>query len=244
MRVVLASCMFAPVDIITESYAQMQRTMSGQEVEKYFLNQHWPIKKASTIEAYKELAKTHGAHFLDAGKNLGLHHGYNYIFEQAQLKDEDVVICYDPDLWPLTPCWDLAMVKVFSERPEISWIATKSEVLDTEVTTWKNEMVGGVEVSYPGKACVQSLCAFRWSWLKEIGGFDEPSAYYGGLECHLWSKLGSNKVAYLQTYRDQMRYFENRVVPAYRDYKWAHAHLGTWKGDFESYLQSKHPELV
>lgn len=246
MRTIIASCLFNDPEIMVESLEHMKTTL-GKHRELWVLDQHWPLSKQKTHDRMVNVFG-HGmddVHLLDAGKNLGLHHGYNYIFEKAGLTDGDLVLCVDPDTWLETPCWDMAMERVL-QHPNIPWVCTMNAGVETEQNVgWQHAIIDGVSIMAPQRPCIQSICGFKYSWIKRIGGFNEPSAFYGGLECFLWSQLMQGEhVAYLPDFRDDFFHFGPRGIAQYNEYKIAHAHKGSWKGDFESFLKDKYPNLL
>lgn len=254
MRTVIASCLFNDPGIMRESLTHMKTTL-GKDREVFLLDQHWPIKKNKSHEECKSIAQDLGATLFDAGYNLGLHNGYNYIFEKAGLTDEDLVLCVDPDTWLVTEGWDTAMEEVLLWT-DCVWTCLMNEGVETEQNVgWREQRIlvpngsnapKNIKAWRPARPCIQSICGFKYSWLRKIGGFNEPSAFYGGLECALYSKLDhTNEVLlYLPDYRDDFFHFSPRGIAQYNEYKIAHAHKGSWKGDFESYLKEKYPRLI
>jgi hypothetical protein len=92
---------------------------------------------------------------------------------------------------------------------------------------------------------MNSMCCWRGEFLNQTNGLQEISKWYGGLEVVMWPHLEKHdwKWVFLRDFAED-HIFHGIADDVYRDYKWALAHDGTWTGDFESYLQAKHPELL
>jgi hypothetical protein len=85
-----------------------------------------------------------------------------------------------------------------------------------------------------------SVCAWRYGWLRSVGFLTEPRAFYGHLEAAMWDRLGGNQWAFLPQWgeTDELRGEHDRE---YVVYKWCHSHLNSWPGDFESFLEAGCP---
>lgn len=161
---------------------------------------------------------------------------------QLNMADDDVVIGYDPDSCPISPGWDLALVEVMRKDPNVNWSSLMSPRCQPELTArgYTSRKLDQIEVWYTKQAVVNSICAWRVGWLRRIGGLQEPNAFYGGLECSMYAALGPNQWAFLPGWWEDDR-LRDGMDPEYRVWKWRHAHLHDWPGDFKSFLEAGAP---
>lgn len=182
------------------------------------------------------------------GRNLGLAKGFNLALSEIEktygaFREEDYIIGYDGDSYPISPGWDMALITALSADPRVVWASLMHKRAEIELAErgYTERMANQVRMWVAHRPCVNSVCAFKASWLKSIGGFIEPQEFYGGLECALWQKM-NHKIhdwAYLPDYRE----CEPEAVPfeqdfLYKDWKWRYAHVGDIKTDFETWLRS------
>lgn len=247
MRVWTITLCFTNPKIIRQSIAQYKATVSGSvEYEHVLVHQHYPLPTKQEVSAeIKAIASDFNCTFLDPGKNLGLHDGFNWACNQLPLGPDDIIIGYDPDSWISTPGWDSAIVKSLQARPSIAWaslmnIRSEQEIAKVKFDEFTHDGVRLYKIYHP---VVNSVCAIRWSFLKEVGGFIEPVKYYGHLETAMWYRIQktNNEWVYLPDYKetDQLRDMHD---PEYMQYKFDHAHRFSWAGDFESWLKEKFPD--
>ncbi len=236
---------FVPARIARESFHSFYtKKHPGLEVRHIFLNQHYPLNEAENSVALRVICDSYGIEFMDAGRNLGLHKGWNYVQERLPLKPEDVVIAYDPDSNPISPGWDMALITALND-PRHGWATLNSAWAEDQVTRagFEERIVGGhLAVRKVSQACMNSVSAWKGKYLLHTKGLYEGNEFYGGLECHMFPKLaecGLEWVFVRDWWEDHS--FHVQQDPQYRDYKWAHAHLGTWKGDFKSFLDAGCP---
>lgn len=231
-------------DIIEESIEQYLKTKSQNMVETVhvFLNQHWPINYQDFEDRIKSLSQRVNGIYLDAGKNLGLHDGFNWAVNQLQIPDNAGVIGYDPDSYPVTQGWDLAMCKVVTDNPRIVWVSlwtphTKREIEERNSIKWSKKINGVLAVSIKGPL-LNSVCMINRGWLRSVGGLTEPSKFYGGLECAMFPKIKDMEWVYLPEYEEKT-WFQDRVNPLYRQWKWEHAIKGTAPMSFEDWVKAR-----
>jgi hypothetical protein len=235
--------------IIEESLNQLQVTRDKENVEMIIVmvDQHWPIDREKNKKEIERIALKNSAILLDPGKNLGLHHGFNWAFNQLHIPDNAMVIGFDPDSWPVVAGWDKSMCDVFVADPSIIWLSlwhphATRELLHENKSKPESVIAGHrvVEVSAP---VMNSVCGFRAGFLKKSGGLTEPSKYYGGLECSMWEKVKAHgKWVFLPDYKEEL-HFQDVVNPLYRDWKWEHAHK-EYPHDFTQFLKERGVELA
>lgn len=234
---------FNDPDIIADSLKQYYATKSPLVRTRHLLvDQHWPIGKNAARRALEALARDYNAVLLDPGRNLGLHEGFNFALRSEPIPGNAGVIGYDPDSWPLTEGWDLGMCQVFVADPSINWISLWHEhayrqLIQEGAAHAIVETLNSVDVQTIKRPVMNSVCMFRAGWLQQVGGLWEGNSHYGGLEVCMWEKIKPGRWVFLPGFREDLR-LHARVNPLYREYKWRHAHLRDFPGDFESFVQS------
>jgi hypothetical protein len=234
--------------IIEDSIARYYATKSPDvETNHILVDQHWPLGRADTKSRLQALAEKFGCTYLNPGKNLGLHDGFNWAVNQLAIPPDAGVIGYDPDSYPLTEGWDMAMCQAFVNDPTIAWLSLwhthcDRQMLD-EGAGVEAAVIGGIKTLRASRPVMNSICMFRRRWLSMVGGLHEGNAYYGGLEVDMWYKLGVNKWVFLPEFKEDLR-FHDRVDPIYREYKWEHAHTRAFPGSFEEFVRAKYPHRL
>lgn len=231
-------------EIVADSIAQYYRTKSKEvETVHVLLDQHWPLEREKTREHLQAIAKQYGCLYIDSGRNRGLHEGFNYALSQLTIPDNAMVIGYDPDSYPVTIGWDMAMCEVFVADPRIQWLSLwhqhATRQLLHEGAGMHLEMIHGHRVRQVSRAVMNSVCGFRMGWLRRIGGLYEVLPKYGGLEVHMWPKIDGRWV-FLEDFQEQPALYD-RMNPLYKEWKWRTAHLGEPQIDFGEWLKLSRP---
>lgn len=247
VRVVTLSLGFAPARLVDRSLAAYRATRNPDlPYEHFLLDQHYPLDKERNRQEIRSLCDLYDVEVLDAGRNLGLHGGFNWAVRQLGLRADDIVIAYDLDSLPLTKGWDMALVRAIAGDPEgrVVWssLLNPRSRRDLEARGYVRRQVDGyLELWVTRTAVTNSICAWRYGWLERVGFLSEPRAFYGHLEAAMFDRLGAaSDWAFLPgwTESDELRDLHDR---AYVVYKWCHSHLKSWDGDFESWLAAGSP---
>jgi len=226
---------FMKWQIIDKSFEQLYRT-STIEWEHHVLDQHYPLNEKINRDSLKSICNEYGATLHDAGKNLGLHEGINYLIEQT---NPTVVIGYDPDSFPIRIGWDDALTKVLSPKTVWSTLGNPRSVAEVKARGYFERNYNFVRVWVTKKAVVNSVCAWWVPWLHEVK-LTEARPFYGHLESEMFNKLKGREWVFLPDFEesDHLRWEHDKD---YIMYKWAHAHLKSWDGDFKSWLEAGKP---
>src|SRR6266853_5194619 len=121
MKIYMVSLAFAPARIMIESMRQVYETIGNIKYEHLLLNNHYPIDKKRNDKLLMTLLASYDCTLYDLESNVVLSAGYNFLIEKCNLQDEDIVLGIDPDVWPLTPGWGEALVKVLLADPTVGW---------------------------------------------------------------------------------------------------------------------------
>jgi len=168
----------APAYILTMVYTGAKMFRAGMErlhastdlvahgAQHVLLDQHWPLDYAATRAAIDEYVAAHpDTVLLDAGANLGLHRGLNYMVEHAlaAAPDDAVIVAFDPDEAPQTTTWLQAMRSVMSADSKCGWLSLMNrpclDHLDEQhIPTTE---VAGMRLRVPGYSLMNVLCGWR-----------------------------------------------------------------------------------
>lgn len=246
MAVATISLGFAPCRLARASLERYYSTRNkGLPFRHVVLDQHYPVNKEENRRELRALCAEFGIEVFDAGRNLGLHEGFNWIAQRLDLEDDDVVIAYDLDSCPTSPGWDMALARAIQGDPlgKIVWASLWNlrSRADVMARGFQTRMVDGyIEAVIPKAPVTNSVCAWRYGWLRQVGFLTEPRAFYGHLEAAMWDRLRDKQWAFLPQWgeSDDLRDLHDRE---YVVYKWCHSHLNSWPGDFESFLEAGCP---
>lgn len=247
MAVFAVTIGFMPARIIERSLRAYAATRNGSLAYRHVLvDAHYPIDKERNRAEIRRVCADLGVEVLDPGRNLGLHGNFNWALQQLAPTDGDVVIGYDGDSMPITPGWDMALVRAIlgSRDRQVVWASLmnpRSEVDLLDRGFDRSLADGFIELYLTRTAVMNSVCAWSVGWLRSVGYLDEPIKWYGHLESCMWQKLGAKRWAFLPGWRevDDPRDDHDR---AYVVYKWEIAHTRSTTLDFESWLATN-PDL-
>ncbi len=224
--------------------ASLYRTTTPSAYQHVVLDQHYPIRHDELRDEIAKLQIASGARVLDAGRNLGLHEGLNYMMEQIwPLDDDDIVVGFDADEDPQMVGWLSAMRRVFEADPKCGWLSLMSP--PARVFMQQNgctvRQVGGETVQVPGYSLINTLCAWRGSAIKAMGKFTEPHMYYGGFEGHMMPKCmdAGFWIGWMADYTVNPHH--GLADPEYQAYKRRHVgfDLPVFPGSFEEWVRMK-----
>lgn len=201
------------------------------------VDNHYPLNVTSDF--WRRAAADLGGTYLDPGKNLGLHEGLNFALREARATENDRVLIMDPDTYPFTPGWDTALLEAL-DIPGVGWASLCNNHSDGEMRErgYDETIEGGLKIWTTHRPVVNSVSGFRLDWVLAAGGFQEPYAYYGGLEVAMWEIMKKNtnyRWVFLRDFFEDV-FKEDLIDPIYIAYKYAHGHQG-YQGDFETYLK-------
>lgn len=249
MAVYAITLAFCNPRILTRSIEAFHRTRCpDMALEHFIIDQHYPLHRNDTLQALDSLEKRFHVKRLDPGRNLGLHHGINWALENLGLHDDDIVIGYDGDSVPLAHGWDRALVRAIEsdsgngQRVVWSSLANPRTVFDIQAMGF-DQHPGDPQLWLTRFPITNSICAWRYGWLRSVGFLTEPRNFYGHLEAAMFEKLRPwERWAVLPEFpeTDILRRSHDREYTAY---KWHHSHTQRWPGDFESFVDAGCPGM-
>lgn len=183
-------------DMFRAGMESFKRTVDPDSFTQHvLLDQHYPLRSEGVSQAIEEYVA--GAPYpvlvLDAGHNLGLHEGLNYMLDQiGPLDQDDLIVAYDCDEYPERAGWVEAMQRVMVADPACGWLSLNTVHIEAELT--RNavlpSVIAGETIQVPESALMNVLCCWRAGAIQKAGGkFTEPFSYYGGLEQDMQPKF-------------------------------------------------------
>jgi hypothetical protein len=246
MKIYMVSLAFVPARIAIESMKQIYATIGDIKFEHHILQQHYPIAKDLNDRLLYTLFDHYDCNVHDLGKNIGLSGGYNYLINRLNLKDDDLVIGTDLDVYPVTQGWGEALKRVAEADTNVGWISLQNQHSARELQErgYTPHNIGGVLCHEGHQACVQSIIGWTGRSLLGMGKLEENNQWYGGMESRSFPRLKALglKWVYLPQYEEKFSPLVECDAP-YRHYKWNLAHLKTTTLDFESWINEDKERL-
>lgn len=203
----------------------------------YVLNNHYPLWPEGFAEG---LQKQYGFEMLDAGRNVGLAGGLNFMLKNTPYTDLNLLM--DCDAVPLTEGWDIALTEVLTDDT-IAWAGIWNEVSYREMDErgFTSVVVNGYICREPKQPGINSISGHKRKWIDDIGGFKDENKFYGGSEVVLHQHVNEkNRHVFLDDFKEAAAY----VIPClhedeYTEYKRKHAIGlgGRFEGSFEDWLK-------
>ncbi len=246
MSVIAITLGFVPARIWEQSAKVYAETRNPElPYTHYFVDQHYPLEKKKNRKALREICERYGIKVLDPGKNLGLHEGFNWALREINPPDDAIIIAYDPDVYPTSSGWDMALVRAIRGDPKgkIVWASLLHGAANQEIQKCGFEprkIDGYIDVWITKLPIMNSICAWSYSWLKSVGFLNEPRPFYGHLEAEMYGRLRGKEWAFLPSWTEDER-LRKTQDEKYMVYKWTHAHTQSFDGDFESWLKAGCP---
>lgn len=223
------------------SIERFYEALSGSlEIRHLVLWQHYPLQPRRDI--LEELQKRYNFELHDVGHNLGLKRGINHLLSKIDLQNDDFVLGYDADSYPVSPGYDMALRTCFLDA-QVGWATLWGPWLDGQIKG-HNRAISQIQVTETHYPIMNSVCMWRGSFLKHSGGIHELGDMYGGLELALWPHLQSYKGKWVFT-RDwhedhRLHWLQDEE---YKRWKWYLAHERKVTGTFLEYVQRGCPIL-
>lgn len=223
------------LSLLESSLKSFYETATGG-YEHILLDHHWPIDYWAHRHAILRLAEKYGCKVMSNYENVGGHGGLNWVMRNLPLADDDLVMNFDGDSFPVNPGWDVAMTKAMSDH-RFGYVSLFIDV-DLNCKHWPEEpSTSGIKMVRAGTGIEMiNISMFRYSFLKEVGLLQAQYKYYGQVEAPMMALLQQRglKHGYLADFKEVGRaYHPNQV---YTDWKRDHV-SGIFPGNFREYYE-------
>lgn len=216
----------------------------GLEYKHVFLDNLYAINKEKNSKENKIICESSGVEYVCDGSNLGNANGFNYVTrylnQRYTLNDNDILIGYDPDSTPVSNGWDMALVTTFLDQ-STGWATLYAQWLVNQFK-YTERKINQVRVHETHQAIMNSICAIRYSFFRDAGGFSEVTNGYGGLEVKMWPHFArlNKKWVFTADYWEDHE-FHHLQDEEYKRFKWYKGHTGQCTGTFEDYVNIGSP---
>jgi hypothetical protein len=202
--------------------------------EHYILNHHYPIDYWGTVRAIVDICERHRCKLVSNPKNIGGHEGFNWVFNQLEIADDDIVIGYDPDTYPMHKGWDAAMVGAIQKEKSLGCVSLLIDHLEGN-RKWET-VLESPKVVVPDNLDMFNATGWRGSLVKKTGGMKALTGLYGGVELsmHALTKADGLKMGYLWDYRET--FCPEAHDPIYN--KWKQDYIHGRAGNFDEYIRT------
>ncbi len=249
MSVHIFTTQFANASVFAAGMRSLHDTVDFDALgaRHYVLDNHYPLNHDSVRAALEQYQEGHPRQvvLVDAGKNLGLHEGLNYLFKMfgSSFADDDVVVGFDSDEAPVRAGWLDAMLQIFAADPKAGWLSLNCPMVNESLIRQGVELstVAGHRLRIPPMAMMNVVVGWRVGCLRAMGQFQEPHAYYGGIELAM-QPLAREKgywVGFLEDFHtSNHRGFADRIYELYKLRHVGHE-LPHFPGSFDEFLKTE-----
>jgi len=234
-------------DCLKHFYMEKKRDPFYAAMRHVVIDNHYPVNKERNRDWIKIYCEQYNCLYVDSGKDLGLHEGLNHAMKEVGITREDYMLVCDPDDRP-APGSLKALKQVMKADPKIAVAACVGyDYYHSVRRNSKPDLIAEHQVFIHNTVEMWNVAAYHVGFIKDIGGFKEIFAYYGGIEAALydqWKDLGM-KLAYLKNFNCDWTPV-NKHDPElfdvdYRNWKTAHTSR-EFDGSFEEFLTRNHSQ--
>ena len=188
MRTYVLTMAYGSAPCFREGMKRFSETLTDtSDIVHIILDQHYPLRHKelqNEISVYKDSAP-YPVHWFDAGTNLGLHDGLNYMLSHLPTDlDDALIVGLDPDENPHTAGWLKAMHDVMAADASCGWLSLMHPAARDYMLKQghASRVISGNTVDIPPYPLINTVCGWRLSAIRKVGAFTEPHRWYGGLE--------------------------------------------------------------
>ena len=235
MKIHLTTVAHGPAEAFAASYLRLFSSINTKFDSIVVVDNHWPINKEANTKSIAVIAESVGAKLVrPEGGNIGGHQGGNLAISHLQLADDDLMLGFDYDSYPVTPGWLEAMIDgmKFSNLDSLHLLHSDiKEIHEKRGTKWSVNEYGGVRVGTLPHPEMFNLTIWRGAWLKQHPMVGQ--GFYGHIESmtHGYNNHGYT-VDFLEGHNPVF------IPPTYQDWKRAHAG-GNYLGNFDAWCRER-----
>lgn len=223
--------------VLASSLAAFLRTegkLGYKDIDRWtFLAHGWPIETENFEWCVMNIIEMVQGREIRKRENIGSHSGFSYCLEQFPFTDDDFILCYDSDSYPITRNWLTALVDVMKTDPSIGYLSLLDERC-VDNRPWNFETIGNHVVSFHPDVDMINITLFRGSVLRK--GMLAPTKYWGNMEVSMdeHAKSLGLRHGYLYNHREDKHPIAH--PKSYSDWKLAHARNG-YGGNYDQWLK-------
>lgn len=162
-------------------------------------------------------------------KNIGLHNGFNLCLAHVETSH---VCGVDPDMFICSRHFDAALLAHAKDVRNVIVQAFNTYSL-TEMGNPRFEKGEAGWLILPDHPVIMGMVMWQVDWLRKCGGLQEPSEFYGGLECMMWqylNQIDKRWVMALNAVEGWKDLMPDLSDAWFTQWKFDHAHKGDKRG--------------
>jgi hypothetical protein len=232
---------FCPNAAFKPTAQRLKESLSGKHnIDLIFVAKPYPIDTEKNLELNIATALEAGYRVVEKAVDKGAAGDFNETVDSLNIDDNDIVIIYDHDIYPIHNEWDDAMIRVMQGAPNCGWLALWNEATNGEflATPGIEHSVDGICFTEAKTWMMIGASAFRGSFLKATGGLVQPGKYYGGVEKAMYPHLEQcgMYLAFLNDFAEDQRIKLSTECEKYRAWKMVHS-LKAFQFSFDEWLK-------
>lgn len=249
MKIVTITVAYCPAVLLARSLILYERTRSIKPDRHIIIQGHYPINEKKNTNDIQLITQCFdGLELWDPGKDLGSAQSQNWCLKQLGLQDDDVFLNVDPDSSCPIQGWDAGLIKGL-DNPICVLVSCLAPMVLRYNATWSGEFkAGDFTYKIPAKPTPFNLSAWRYSFIKEIGGIPQGGLMWGETEGAFWAhcqqrgKFHAYAINFLEN--EDGKFMQDRQHNNYKNLHMRTTPDKQFLGTFTEYLRWKHPELL
>ena len=260
MNVYMCSLCFCNDRVLLAGLEALHRTNTPNlVVAHYLLDNHYPFKHYRTQAAMVQAQIKYNARVVDGLEDRGLAGNANFLLKymmEKGMKEEDLLIGYDPDSKPLNRGWDKTLVEVMVAEPKLAYLSLNNPPIEPNLESiqGKKPYLRGEEKKIAGHRVfivsadtndMINVSCWRVSWLKAIGGTPAGpnTPYYGFNEGPLKAAVNHTGMqnGYLLDFKEDGRGDKGwfGYLHDFEYQNWKKDHLSGYRPSFAQWLKDR-----
>jgi hypothetical protein len=244
MKIVLTIC-YNNAYVTQESVNRYYEMCYERPDLHILVDNEYPLGKEKSKEMIKTLAEKYNCLLLEPKVNLGMKKGITWALEQAELKNDDKIMFYDSNAYPLTKNFDKALFDIIDGENIVTAALTIKS--NNKVDKFKDERTGHYYYIFNTGITGSSVMAFTYdlqSILKGSNIYNYSDTYGDGLNHNeVRNKMNeillklNKKAVLLCDFNEQLDFFKLKEDKLYVSYKKLMPEDNTFKNvNFEDYI--------
>jgi hypothetical protein len=193
----------------------------------FILDNEYPLNKDRLKETLKKISHKYDCLILEPNKNLGIKNGTNWALDQISLSDNDKIIIYDSNAYPITKHFDKALIDVLENNEDIVGVClTGGSSYTNNLEKLYDKYSKHYYFSENNFNMGSSIGVFNYYIHKQLKyDIDLYNNYYGDAINLPDSKLKKllkkidKKMIFLSDYNENLKFYFNQEDKEYINYK-------------------------